>query len=285
MLIPLNQPFDLKNTLMSGQAFRWQWDDPWFYGVAFRNIIKVRQTANALDFSSTPDKEQALAPLLQNYFGLEVDLEAIYASLNKDDRLRTSIQRYSGMRILRQEPWECLVSFICSSASNIPRITKNIESICDNFGTPIRMGNYIRSAFPSPEDLADLDPSSLRDIGLGYRAEYIVPTARTIAENRVDLMALREDSYDAALESLISLDGVGDKVANCVLLFSLDKPEAFPVDVWIHRVLGEWYFNNHNCKLSRQKMRIWAQNQFGQYAGYANHYLFHNRRLQDKKLA
>ena len=282
MLIPLRQPFDLTSTLLSGQAFRWRWDDPWFYGVAFRNVVKVRQTADALEFFSSPDDEQTVAPLLREYLGLDVDLPAVYDSLIVDDRLKTAIERYPGMRILRQEPWECLVSFICSSASNIPRITKNVESICATFGEPIRMGDYARSAFPAPDDLAGLDPSALRELGLGYRAEYVVSTARAIADGKVDLMALREDPYEAALESLVSLDGVGDKVANCVLLFSLDKADAFPVDVWIHRVLQEWCFNGRDRKLSRPKMRMWAQDHFGPYAGYANHYLFHNRRLQDK---
>ena len=123
---------------------------------------------------------------------------------------------------------------------------------------------------------------SLRDLRLGYRAEYIVSAARAVADGKLDLMALREDSYEAALETLLSLDGVGDKVANCILLFSLDKLEAFPVDVWIERALQEWYLDGAGQKLSRKNMRLWARDYFGPYAGYANHYLFHDRRLQGK---
>ena len=118
----------------------------------------------------------------------------------------------------------------------------------------------------------------VRDLGLGYRASYLVSTARMVAEGAIDLMALREASYEEALEALTVLDGVGDKVANCVLLLSLDKPEAFPVDTHVDQRLREWYVGG--TRLNRIKMRIWAQEYFGPHAGYANHYLFHDRRIQ-----
>ena len=285
MLIPTPKPFDLASTLLSGQAFRWRPDGEWFYGVVFSNIVKIRQVRAGIDFSCAPDEERTIGPLLQDYLGLGADLEAIYASISSDQRLKDSIARYKGMRILRQDPWECLVSFICSSASNIPRISGNVEDICKSFGRPLEMDDYVRHTFPSPKELATAGEQRLRDLGLGFRAKYLATTARAIADGVLDLMTLREADYEEALAVLTTLDGVGDKVANCVLLFSLDKPEAFPVDVWVDRVLREWYFDGRRPpkpKISQEKVRIWAQERFGPYAGYANQYLFHDRRLQGR---
>ena len=281
MLIPVDQPLDLASTLQSGQAFRWRLQGSSFHGVLFGNIVKLRQRAAGVEFTSSPDEESFVQPLLRDYLGLGTDLEAIYASIATDSRMEDAIGRYRGMRILRQDPWECLASFICSSNSNIPRITKNVESICDGFGRPVGTGSYTRSTFPTPAELAEAGEDRLRDLGLGYRAGYLAATSTAVAEGRVDLMSLREAEYDEALSALTQLDGVGDKVANCVLLFSLDKPHAFPVDVWVHRALQEWY-TAENSKVSREKMRAWAQDYFGPYAGYANQYLFHDRRLQGR---
>ena len=273
----IDRPLDLASTLLSGQAFRWRREGPWFMGVVFDNSVKMRPAEGGVELVSSPDDERALEPLMRDYLGLDSDLDSIYSSFAQDERLTTATRRHAGMRVLRQDPWECLISFICSSASNIKRITGNVESICSAFGRPIRTDGQVRHTFPSPRALSAAEPGALRELGLGYRAEYIAATARSVAAGEVDLMSLREDSYDDALEALVGLDGVGDKVANCVLLFALDKLDAFPVDVWIERALSEWYMSGR--KLSRRDMRLWARDHFGPYAGYANHYLFHDRRL------
>ncbi len=282
LFVSIDQPFDLNSTLHSGQAFRWRSDGGWHHGVVFSNVVSLRQVEGGLDVSTDPDDETALWPLLEDYLGLGVDLADVYAEFDVDDRLRQSVGRHRGMRVMRQDPWECLVSFICSSASNIPRITKNIESICETYGRPVGTGSSRRNRFPTPGELSRAGSDPLRALGLGYRAEYIAETATAVADGSVDLMSLREEPYEQALEALTGLAGVGDKVANCVLLFSLDKPEAFPVDVWIDRALREWYLDGQADTITRPKMRPWAQNRFGQYAGYANHYLFHDRRLQGR---
>ena len=286
MLLPIDQPFDLHSTLLSGQAFRWRADGDWCEGVVFNNIVRLRNVDGGVEVHSAPDDEAALEPLIRDYLGLDRDMEHVYASISLDDRLAASIKRYKGMRILRQDPWECLVSFLLAQASNIPRITKNVEDICKTFGRAIegsgRPEPVEGHAFPTPSELARASVDELWDLRLGYRARYIASAARAVDSGTVDLMALREDPYDAALETLTSLEGVGDKVANCVMLFSLDKLEAFPVDVWIERALQEWYLNGKGQKLTRPKMRLWARDYFGPYAGYANHYLFHDRRLQGR---
>ncbi len=282
MRIPFAGKLDLLSTLESGQAFRWRREGEWLYGVIFNNLVKIRQVAEGVEFFSAPDGETAIEPLVRDYLRLHDDLDAIYEAIGADERIAAGIARYPGMRILRQEPWECLISFICSANSNIPRISANVEDMAKSFGIHIEFDGRVRNTFPTPPVLAEVGEQPLRQLGLGFRAKYVARVARTVADGALDLYALREASYDEALEALTALPGVGDKVANCVLLFSLDKLEAFPVDVWIDRALREWYLDGAGLKLTRKAMRPWAQQRFGRYAGYANQYLFHRRRLQDK---
>ncbi len=281
MIIGHTGPFNLSSTLSSGQAFRWREESGWFQGVLAGSVVRLRAAPGGLEVQGGPDDEPTLTHALRDYLCLDLDVESVYEAMSVDDRLRASIARYRGMRVLRQDPWECLVSFICSSASNIPRITKNVNSICEAYGRPIEWNGHRAHAFPSPAELAECAPAALRALGLGYRAEYVASTARAIAAGEVDLLALRHAPYETTLQALTSLDGVGDKVANCVMLCSLDKPTAFPVDTWIDKAIHEWYLDGK--KLNRKNMRLWAMSYFGQYAGYANHYLFHDRRLRGAK--
>ena len=297
MLIEFSGPLDLASTLKSGQAFRWTRVGPsssapdgsgdrdqqeWFGGVIFDNVVKLRRVEAGIEFEGAPDDESVLKPLLQDYLRLDDDLESIYRTINTDDLIGSAIARYSGMRILRQDPWECLVSFICSSTSNIPRISANVEDMSTHFGLRIEMDGIARHTFPTSDRLAEAGEARLRQLGLGFRAKYVAEVARIVAGGEPDLFALRESPYEDVLEALTALPGVGDKVANCAMLFSMDKLEAFPVDVWVRRALQEWYLDGARKKVSVKDMRPWAQSHFGAYAGYANQYLFHGRRLQGK---
>ena len=284
--IDLNGPLDLAASLESGQAFRWRRVEAeggeCFEGVVFGNLVRIRQSGRTLELDSFPDPAVEIRPLIEDYLCVGHDLEAIYEELGSDSRVATAIAAYPGLRIQRQEPWECLTSFICSANNNIARISQNVESIADAFGDPIAGSQ--RRTFPSPAVVADAGESALRELGLGFRAKYLAPAARKVAEGAIDLYALREMEYAEAALTITELAGVGDKVANCVMLFSLDKLEAFPVDVWIDRALREWYFADREGKpIPRTRMREWAQAHFGQYAGYANQYLFHSRRLQGSR--
>ena len=286
MLIPFTGPLDLITTLESGQAFRWRREGEWLTGVVFDNIIKTRQTPEGVEFACAPDDEAAIGPLFRDYLRLDDDLEAICDRIRVDDRIAEAMLRYPGLRVLRQEPWECLISFICSANNNVPRISANVEDIAERFGRPLSFGDSVRSTFPSADRLAQVEEAELRSLGLGFRAKYIAGAARIVAEGGLDLFALREADYDEARASLLELPGVGDKVANCILLMSLDKREAFPVDVWIDRALREWYpghvIRADGRPFTRAAMRPWAQSYFGEYAGYANQYLFQGRRLLAK---
>ena len=318
VFLTIDQPLDLASTLLSGQAFRWRIGDsasfplpdplrqtggltsspptgettegvsgsnPWYHGVIFHNIVRLRAARGGIEFYSAPDDERVVEPLLRDYLGLNVDIHEVYRNIGTDDRMRASIARYPGMRILRQEPWECLVSFLCAQASNIPRITKNIEDISTTFGRTIEIDGVRRRSFPTPQELAKATRQQFWDLRLGYRADYIYETTQLVAGGQVDLMSLREMEYDATLQAMLGLPGVGDKVANCIMLFSLDRLDAFPVDVWIDRAMHEWYFTPQGKKMNRKHLRLWAMEQWGRYAGYANHYLFHGRRLMGKEEA
>ena len=283
MHIPLDQPFNLAHTLECGQAFRWQRVGEWYYGVIFGNIIKIRQNLLGLDFYSYPKPEEEIAYRLSYYLRLDDDLALIYSSISLDDRIRKAISQFYGLRLLRQEPWECLISFICSSNSNIARISSSIETMCQSLGERLEMDDQVRYSFPTPLQIMGMGETGLRLMGLGYRAKHLAETALIVGEKGYDLEGLSELTYDDAKAGLIALPGVGPKVADCVLLFSMDKLEAFPIDVWVRRVVIEWYLESKNP--SYDAIREWALGYFGPYAGYAQQYLFHRRRLQKSSVA
>ena len=282
--LPLGgQPLDLETTLFSGQVFRWKKRESWYEGVVFGQIVRVREAEGGMAFETADDDVDLTASRLRDYFSLDVDLAEVYSALSRDRGLREALDRYRGMRVLRQDPWETTLSFLCAQNSNVLRITRNIEDMCRSFGRAMSFGGHTRHAYPTPEALAGAGEGALRDLGLGYRARYIVAAAERVAGGEIDLLALRETSYDGALDALMALDGVGDKVANCIMLFCMDKPQAFPVDTHIMQVLRERYPNAEEVHSSDiRRVRAWAQEYFAPYAGYANHYLFHSRRVEGR---
>ena len=283
--LPLDgQPFDLENTLFSGQAFRWRKRDEWYEGVIFGRVVRVREVEGCIAFATAGDDVDVTASRLRDYFALDVDLREVYSALSWDDGLGQAFDHYRGMRVLRQDPWETTLSFLCAQNSNVLRITRNVEDMCRSFGRPISFQGHTRHAYPTPEALVEAGEQALRDLGLGYRARYIVSAAEKVSKSEIDLWALRRASYDDALDALMTLDGVGDKVANCIMLFCMDKPQAFPVDTHIRQILRERYPRARRVKSSDiRRVRAWAQEYFAPFAGYANHYLFHSRRLEGRR--
>ncbi len=283
-LLPLDgQPFDLENTLFSGQAFRWRKRESWYEGVIFGHVVRVREVEGGIAFATADDDGAVTASRLRDYFSLDIDLQEVYSALSRHEALQESLGRYRGMRVLRQDPWETTLSFLCAQNSNVLRITRNVEDMCRTFGSRISFGDLTRHAYPTPEALAEAGEQALRALGLGYRARYVVSVAQKVARGEIDLPALRDASYDDALETLMTLDGVGDKVANCIMLFSMDKSQAFPVDTHIRQVLRDRYPRARRVKSSDlRRVRAWAQENFAPHAGYANHYLFHTRRVEGR---
>ena len=284
MLIP-KESYNLNETLHSGQAFRWNkshsptnHEGDLHEGIIDGIRVRLVQSQDGVEII-TPPSNKHLRDLLYNYLSINHDLEAFYKEFSKDQYLSNSIKTYRGLHILRQNPWECLIGFICSANNNIPRIKSLVESISVGCGTQITddLGTYY--SFPTPKQLNDFGEQSLRSIGLGFRAKYVAKASAMIDSGQINLDHLKTIDYNAALAELLKIPGVGDKVANCVLLFSLEKLDSFPVDVWINRVMKETYIKEAGIELPNNAIRAWAQTKFGPFAGYANQYLFHARRM------
>jgi N-glycosylase/DNA lyase len=243
--------------------FRCSKKDDGYCLIAGDKIIKLKQEGNVLFFEGCSRK------FINNYLALEEDYGRIIKSLQKDKFVAEAIKRYRGLRICRQDPWECLISFICSSASNIPKIQKNISKLAQSFGRKIKNKAH---AFPTRDEIKSL--RTIRSCGCGFRSPYIFEAAKKADEKWLN--SLRKLPYETAKKELMKLNGVGEKVADCVLLFSLGFGEAFPVDVWVKRVMEELYFNNK--KTSEKKIREFARKKWGKHAGYAQEFLYHYRR-------
>jgi N-glycosylase/DNA lyase len=274
--VRVDQPLNLPLTLESGQAFRWHETDGVWSGFIRGELVTLERTDDGLSVQCSVPAVPGIQDAVQRYFRLDDDLPAIYEELCKDERLSEAIHQHWGLRILRQEPWECLTAFICSQNSNIPRIAKMQESLANELGQTYTLGGIQRQGFPTPEALASAGEETLRTLALGYRAKYVAKTAEIVASGGLDLYTLRETSYDEAKATLMELPGVGAKVADCVLLFALDKLEAVPIDRWVRRAFEEWYLDGE--ELPYDKLLAWAHQTFNPNAGYAQQYLFFRRR-------
>ena len=263
----------LRDTLECGQAFRWRVVDGRYAGYIGRAAVHVAQDGAELlvktsDASLTPER-------IRHYFALDLPLSAILSSIDVDAQIHRAIERHRGLRVLRQDPWECLASFICSSFNNIVRIQGMIERLCEAFGEPVEFDGFRGWTFPAPRAIAAVSERRLRALGLGFRAPYLHATARLVADGGLPLETLQRADYRTTMSALLACDGVGEKVADCVALFGCEKYEAFPVDVWVERAM-RYYFGAR--RLSLPKTRAFAHRHFGRYAGYAQQYLYHDIR-------
>ncbi len=283
--IELTEPLDLTTSLTSGQCFRWRIDsEERWVGVIESRIIRLTQKQNFLKAESLESSNQSmdLEETIYDYFRIGDDLKEVQERIGWDTRVKYGINKFPGMRILRQDPWEVLVSFILSSTSNIPRISRTVELLSSKYGERISLDQSIRYTFPSPELLAEVGEARLRELGCGFRAPYVASAALAVADGKLPLYELRESSYLEAMKHLTGLKGVGDKIADCVMLFSLDKLRAFPNDRWITKALHDWY--GFPLRSKYEDSREWSWNRFGDDAGYANQYLFWNIRQSTRPL-
>jgi N-glycosylase/DNA lyase len=279
--------FDLDFSLCCGQVFRWRKIGGWWYGVVGERVFKIRQSGIELEFDNVSEQ------FVRHYFGLNDDLTQISRCIAKDDNVRAALHKFDGLRIVRQVPWECLISFICATYKSIAAIELMLRKLSEKYGEKRVFDGYDFYTFPTIERLAFASESGLRECGLGYRAEYVQATARRIHEEKIDLDSLKALPYLEARKQLLEFAGVGLKVADCVLLFSLEKLEAFPVDVWVKRVILNHYANQLPTDLVKklkshdsltnseyEKTSTFARAYFGRYAGYAQEYLYHYERTQ-----
>jgi len=283
-------PFNLEHTLQCGQLFRWEKIGGYWYGVVREKVVKIKQSDDTLQFQIFPNETDL--EFLRHYFRLDDDLPHILSQIKKDETIEKAIHLLYGLRIIRQEPWECLISYVCATYKNIPAIKKMIQTLSKMFGKKIEFENRSFYTFPSPSDLAKASLKEMKNCGLGFRANSVLETAKIVENGDFDLEALRRMDYEKAKYELLSLPGVGNKVADCILLFSLEKLEAFPVDVWIKRIVLEFYSKSFSLefveKVSEKnslaaneylKISEFGRKYFGTYAGYAQEYLFHWKRL------
>ena len=269
---------DVEATLDGGQAFRWWPEETGGYrGVVGRRLLNVSGADGGVLVTPLDDKGViGLEHTMLEYLGQDQDIDGFRTKFANDPCLGPALRGYSGLRVLRQDPWECLFGFITSSTSNIPRIKLNVGSAAERLGYSV--GPEVRDVtFPEPEVVAEAGEQFLRDLGFGFRAKYLIPAAEAIASGQLKLVDLREASYQDAREALIDLHGVGEKVADCVLAFSLDKSESFIVDRHILRALHKWYDLPEKASLSYAA--DWARDYFGEHSSLANQYMFHRERL------
>ena len=270
--------YDLAATLASGQAFRWRRAGPAWEGVVGSRWVRLRQDNDAIHAeTSAPVSDWQW---LRHYLQADVDLRPILASFPDDPPMSRSMSACRGLRLLRQEPWECLASFICSSTKRIVQIEQIVTLLCRRFGQPLPVpaGTEPAWSFPAVEHLAAASEAELRQCKLGFRAPYLFGTARKLAAGEVDLARLPAMPLEEARAALLALPGVGQKIADCVLLFAGGFHEAFPVDVWIIKALRELYFPRRKPALPR--LRHFSRTHFGPHGGYAQQYLFHYMRTQ-----
>ncbi|HZF01871.1 MAG TPA: DNA glycosylase [Methylomirabilota bacterium] len=308
IILPVRD-YDLAATLDSGQVFRWQRIGNSWIGVVGKKFVRLTQIENGI-------RAETAAPIknwqwLRDFLQTEIDLAEILKTFPDDAPMNNAVAACRGLRVLRQDPWECLASFILSSTKQIVQIRQIVSQLCECFGQSVtlsspkggegrgeeasiqipspqpssRLGgarekNSLCFAFPSAEKIASLTESQLRGCKMGFRAPNLLAAARQIADGKMDLEKIRELPLAEARHELMKLRGVGEKIANCVLLFAYGFDSAFPVDVWIERALQQLYFPRR--RVSEKKLRHFAAPHFGPHAGYAQQYLFHYMRTKLK---
>lgn len=273
--------YSLGETLPSGQAFRWNLVEGRWEGVIGRYWVGLTQSNSG--FKAETVENPGDWQWLESYLQTEVDLGAIIATFPKDDHMTRAVGLCRGLRLLKQEPWECLASFILSSTKQIVQIKQIVQALCDCHGERIKgPAGPALFAFPSPAKIASLSEAELRACKMGFRAPYLRQTARMIVAGEIDLVAIGEMDVTGARESLMELPGVGRKIADCVLLFAYGFQEAFPIDVWVMKAMRQLYFPRR--KPSAKRLLKFVESYFGPNSGYAQQYLFHYMRTKARMI-
>ena len=276
--------FELKDIFECGQCFRWnKLEDDSYTGIVRENVINVKKQNGKIIFSGNCSEK--IKELVDDYFDLKRDYEKIKEELSKIDvNMKESVNYGKGIRILNQDLWETIISFIISANNNIPRIKGIIERLSEKYGKEIIWNEKKYYTFPTPEQLKNVTVEEYRNLGLGFRDIRIYQTTQMILDNKVNLKELEENSNTLEVrEKLLSLSGVGPKVADCILLFStLKRFEVFPIDVWVRRVMNDLYIKKQDeTKVSKKEIEKIAKEKFGKIAGLAQQYLFYWRRELD----
>jgi N-glycosylase/DNA lyase len=263
--------FDLARTLDSGQVFHWEMCGAGFVGAIDENAVYVEQRGDTLSFRGVNAKT------LARYFSLDHPLPEICRAFPNDPAMSAAREFCQGLRIIRQPPWECLATFITSSMKQVAHIRQMSRALRQRYGKPLRISGCAVHTFPAADRIAELAEEDLRACALGYRAKNLLATARLVSSSAADLDEWRQLPDESLRARLCELPGVGAKVANCVMLFAYERLRAFPIDVWIERVLKQKYFPRRR-KVSAAELRAFCETYFGEHGGYAQQYLFHHAR-------
>jgi len=278
--------FDLAMTLDSGQVFHWEKAGGGFVGTIGDLAVYVEQKGDVLKVrcgaTLARSPRRPLPGIVAHYFALDHPLSEICASFPDDSIMNAARDFCRGLRIIRQPKWECLATFICSSMKQVAHIRQISLALRKRFGEQRRIGNQLVYSFPTSERVAQASGKELLECKLGYRAKNLRATARRVNSGQADVEAWSSLSDAELRKQLCALPGVGPKIANCVMLFAYERLRAFPVDVWIERVLRQRYFPRRK-KMTAQRLREFSETYFGEHGGYAQQYLFHHARTRERR--
>jgi len=270
---------NVENSINSGQVFLWKRDGNHWYGINGQDILKISNSGRIKSYQN----------IKTDFFRKNDNLEKIIKSISKDKTTKMAVSRYIGLRILEQDPFQCLISFIVSSNSNIQKIKISLENLSKKFGIKAEFQNKEFFLFPKPAKLAKAPINEIKSCGVGYRARFIKEAANMTLLKKIDFEYLKKCNYQDAKEEICLIPGVGNKVADCVLLFSLNKLEAFPLDRWMIRILEKYYsdqFQLETKTITEKQYSILHEkivNHFGPFAGYAQQFLFKMERENYQK--
>ncbi|MCH5186953.1 MAG: DNA-3-methyladenine glycosylase 2 family protein [Oscillospiraceae bacterium] len=270
--------FNLAHTFDCGQCFRWnRGDDGSYIGVAGGRVARLRESGGEIIIENCSDEDYAA--FWRDYLDLSRDYGEIKKAVSVNDVMRSAVDYGYGIRLLRQEFFETLMSYIISQNNSIPNIKRVVERLCAAYGEPIEFEGHTYYSFPTPEKLAALEPEDFRALGAGFRDRYLSGAARLVHSGEMSFESLTAMSTTEARETLMKIKGVGNKVCDCVMLFSLGKYDLFPTDTWINKVMAE-KFGTGSVKTAKSE----GERLFGEYSGFAQQYLFYWRRELDKQV-
>ena len=270
---------NLENTINSGQVFLWTKQKEFWYGINGQDILKINNLGKITSYSNKK----------YDFFRNIDDMEEIIKSISKDKTTKIAVKKYLGLRLVRQDPFQCFISFIVSSNSNIQKIKSSLEKISIKFGKKIQFDNKEFYMFPEPKIIANATIQEIQNCGVGYRAKFIIDAAKMVESRQIDFDQLKKTNYQDAKETILTVPGIGNKVADCILLFSLDKLEAFPLDRWMIRILKKYYlekFELETKSITEKQYNTLHEKivkYFGPYAGYAQQFLFKMERENYQK--
>ena len=271
---------DIDNSINSGQVFLWEKQGSDWYGIDGQDVLKINKNGVI----------KSIRNLKTDFFRKNDNIEEIIKSISKDKTVKKAVKEYEGLRLFRQDPFQCLISFIISSNSNIQKIKNSLEKITKKFGKKVKIQNKEFFLFPEPEKMAKATIDEIKSCGVGYRAPFIKEAAKMVILKKIDFEYLKKCDYHEAKKNICLVPGIGNKVADCIMLFSLNKLESFPLDTWMIKILEKYYskeFKIETKTITQKQYELLHEkivNYFGPYCGYAQQYLFKmEREKNDKK--